>query len=333
MRELAAPRRFNLTAALAVAAVADLLFHRLGERLFFPQHPTGLQGVAAVLGRFAFHLGGVLGLLVLVTALVLLIRRDEFFPRAMRVAVAIIGVVFAGVAAVGILFLQLPDQFLVHLKTSQAFLAWFVSLATWRAPGSPRAKLGVTLFALPPMLHAVALFASRMRGTPPVAVELGQAAEVCALLGGALAPLLLAPDPATGKRGLVGAGAAAGVLTLAVLLAALVSRFDLVQTLALYGFRLDLPTLASPGAVTYVALVIAAFVGLVMATVWSLGDPGTRLVGYGLILTTAAGYQALSPNQVLFAACGLLALASGATHPAAVAPRAAPLLGAEAAGL
>ena len=67
-------------------------------------------------------------------------------------------------------------------------------------------------------------------------------------MAAALAPLLLGPEPAAGRRGLV--GAAAGVLTLTVLLVALVARFDLVQALTLYGFRLDLPPLASPGAVT-----------------------------------------------------------------------------------
>jgi hypothetical protein len=252
----------------------------------------------------------------------------------MRVAVAIIGVVFTGVAAVEIIFLQLPDQFLVHLKTSQAFLAWFISLAAWRTPGSLRSKAGVTLFALPPILHAFALFSGRAGGITPLGVGLGQAAEVCALLAGALAPLLVAPDPTTSNRVLVGAGAAAGVLTFGLLLAALITRFDLVQTLALYGFRLDLPPLASPGAVTYVALVIAAFMGLTMAVVWSLGDPGSRLVGWGLLLAATAGYQALTPNQVLFASCGLLALAMGTTsRPPAVVRRPAPLVGAEAAGL
>jgi hypothetical protein len=123
------------------------------------------------------------------------------------------------------------------------------------------------------------------------------------------------------------------VLTLAALLAALLTRFDLVQTLALYGFRLDLPQLASPGAVTYVALVMAAFIGLVMAIVWCLGEAGTRLIGYGLILVTAAGYQALWPNQVLFAACGLLAVAAGGTWSAVSGRREVPLVGAEAAGL
>jgi hypothetical protein len=324
-------RRLNLTAALAVAAAADLLLHRLLDRLFLPQHATGVARWAEDLGQFAFHLGGVLGLLVLVGALFSLLRRGDLFPRGMRYAVAIIALFFVTVAAAGILCLRLPDRYLVHLKTSHAFLSWFIALALWRGPGARRNKVGVTLFALPAMLQTVALFADRLGATPPLPAEIARAAEICALLAAALSPLLLGPDPTpeAKRRGLWGAGA--GVLTLAVLVVALVGRFDLVQTLTLYGFRLDLPPLASPGAVTYVALVIAAFVGLAMSAVWTLGEPSTRLVGYGLLLTGAAGYQALSPSHVVFAVCGLLAMAAGVSRPPVTAP--APLLRAEAAGL
>jgi hypothetical protein len=326
-------RRLNLTAALTVAAAADLLLHRLLDRLFLPQHPTGLASLASDAGRFAFHLGGVLGLLVLVGALALLLRRGDLFPRPMRYAVGCIAVFFVAVAAVGILLLQLPDRYLIHLKTSHAFLAWFIVLALWRSPGPRRGKLGVTLFAVPAILQAFALFTDRMGWAPPLPAEIARAAEICALLAGALAPLLLGPEPTTRRRGLL--GAAAGVLTLAVLLATLIARFDLVQALTLYGFRLDLPPLAGPGAVTYVALVIAAFVGLAMSVVWTLSDRSTRLVGYGLLLTAAAGYQALSPSHVVFAACGLLAMATAVGRPGAPAPSRSPssIFGAEAAGL
>jgi len=144
-----------------------------------------------------------------------------------------------------------------------------------------------------------------------------------------LSPILLAPESSSGKRGAL--GAIAGMLTLGGLLAALVTRFDLVQTLALYGFRLDLPPLATSGAVTYVALVVASFVGLAISIVWNLSEgEGARLVGYGLILVASAGYQTVAPNQLLFATCGLLALASGAAQPA---HEPAPLMGAAAAGL
>lgn len=323
-------RPFNLTAALAVVAVADLVLHRLIERLFLPRQPSGLALFTGEAGRFAFHLGGVLGLVIVIVTLFNSLRRGDMFPRSMRFAVASIGLFFVVTTGMAVLALPLPEQFMVHLiKTSHAFLAWFIMLALWRAPGSARLKAGVTLFALPAILHAIALFCDRLGWLRPFPGELARAAEICALAAAALSPLLLSPEPASGKRG--AAGAVVGVLTLAVMLSALLLRFDLVQTLALWGFRLDLPPLATPGAVTYVAMVIASFVGLSISIVWNLLDRGGgRLVGYGLILLGAAGYQTLAPNQVLFATCGLLALGAG-TIRAAAEP--APVMGAAAAGL
>ena len=79
------------------------------------------------------------------------------------------------------------------------------------------------------------------------------------------------------------------------------------------------------------ALVVASFVGLSISIVWNLSEgAGARLVGYGLILLASAGYQTVAPNQLLFATCGLLALATAAAHPA---HEPAPLMGAAAAGL
>lgn len=303
--------RFNLTAALAVAALAELVLHRLIERLFLPQQPSGVARVAADIGRFAFHLGGVLGLVVLVYALAVAVRRDQLFPRSMRFAVGIIALFFVTLAGIGVLFVPLPERFLIHLKTSHAFLAWFIVIAAWRGPGAVRGKVAVTLFALPAVLHALALFCDRAGWAQHIPAELARAAEICALLAGLLAPLLLRPDVLT--RGQLAAGAAAGLGTIVALVVALATAFDQVQTLALYGFRLDLPPLATPGALTYAALVIGAFAGLAVCITWSLpGAGGGRLIAYGLLLTGAAGFQTLSPSQVLFATCGLLAMATGA---------------------
>jgi hypothetical protein len=325
-------RRLNLTAALAVIALADLVLHRLLERLFLSQHPTGLAHFAADAGRFAFHLGGVLGLALVVATLFGSLRRGDLFPRSMRFAVASIGLFFVITSGMAVLALEITERymaFMIHLiKTSHAFLALFIVMALWRTPGLVRAKVGVTLFAVPSMLHAVALFCDRVGWGRVFPSELARTAEICALTAGAISPLLLSPEVASGKRGLIGAGV--GLLTLGGLLAALMTRFDLMQMLALYGFRLDLPQLATPGAITYVAMVIASFVGLSISIVWSLCEEGgSRLVGYGLILLVTAGYQTVAPNQLLFATCGLLALATGTAHPAR---ESAPLVGA-AAGL
>jgi hypothetical protein len=308
---MARERPLNLTAALTAAAVADLVLHRVISRLFLPQRPSdAVSRLATEAGRFAFHLGGVLGIVVVATALVLGLRRSGLFPRSMTVAVGVVALFFVTFATLGTVFLELPERFLVYLKTSQAFLACFIAAALWRGQTAVRAKVGVTLFALPPQLQAVALFAERAGWGGPFAGELARAAEICALFAGALAPYLVAPEPLTGGRRAAGLTAGAGMLAFLIVMLAI--RFDVVQALALYGFRLDLPALGSAGALTYTGLVIAAFVGLSMAIVWALLDAGARLVGYGLVLVAAAGYQAIAPNQVLFATGGLLALAAGA---------------------
>jgi hypothetical protein len=326
-------RRFNLTATLAVVAVADLILHRLIERLFLPQHPTGFALVASGAGRFAFHLGGVLGLVLVSVTLFHSLRRGGLFPRSMRFAVGSIGVFFVITSAIAVLALPLPERLMVQMihliKTSHAFLTWFIILALWRAPGPVRGKAGLTLFGLPAILHAVALFCDRVGWGQPFPSELARAAEICALTAGALSPLLLPSESPSRRRTL--AGATVGILTLAALVVALVVRFDLVQMLALYGFRLDLPQLTTPGAVTYVAMVIASFVGLAISVVWTLPEPGSgRLVGYGLVLLGAAGYQTLAPNQVLFATCGLLAVGAGILQ---LGAEPAPVITAAAAGL
>ena len=326
-------RRLNLTAALCVVALADLVLHRLVERLFLSQHPTGLGRLAAESGRFAFHLGGVLGLAVVAATLYDGLRRTDLFPRSMRFVVGSVGLFFVVTSAAVVLTLDITERymdFMIQLiKTSHAFLAVFIALALWHTPGSVRARAGVTLFALPSMLHAVALFCNRVGWGRLFPSELARTAEICALAAGALSPLLLTPDVRSGKRGL--AGAVVGVATLGGLLAALLNRFGLMQMLALYGFRLDLPQLATPGAITYVAMVIASFVGLAVSIVWTLSErAGARLVGYGLVLLICAGYQTVAPNQILFATCGLLALAQGTLHPA---KDPAPLVSAAAAGL
>src|SRR3954469_20538479 len=110
-------RPFNLTAALAVVAVADLALHRLVERLFLPQHPTGFLRVLGEAGRFAFHLGGVLGLVVVVVALLSYLRRPELFPRSMRFAFGSIALFFVVAEAVAVLALPapLPEPSMVYL--------------------------------------------------------------------------------------------------------------------------------------------------------------------------------------------------------------------------
>ena len=69
----------NLTAVLAVAALADLLLYRLASHVFLPSQPAwGMARVLSDLGLFMSNLGGVLGVvLVAVEGAPLAIRKSE----------------------------------------------------------------------------------------------------------------------------------------------------------------------------------------------------------------------------------------------------------------
>src|SRR5438045_1196246 len=114
---------FNLTATLAVAAIADLVLHRLIEQLFLPSQPMGAARAAAELNRFAFHLDGVLSLVLVIMSLVSALRRGQLFPASMRFAVTPVALVFTVFATIDILSLSLPEWIAIYLKTSHAFLS------------------------------------------------------------------------------------------------------------------------------------------------------------------------------------------------------------------
>src|SRR5262245_27465784 len=165
------------------------------------------------------------------------------------------------------------------------------------------------------MLHAAALFADRMGWNGPVVVELARVGVMMALVAAAVSPLLL-PTPRW-QGWYRWFGLAAGLAAAALLALALLNELDLVQSVALYGFRVDLPAPLSPGGIAYAALFVCAFAGLLVAVVWTVGEGGpSRLLGYGLVLVGAAGFQASTPNQILFATVGLLAMALGAVRTA-----------------
>lgn len=306
-------RAINLTAALALAALGDLVLHRVASRLFLGQRPTGLGRVVADAGLFASYLGAILGLGLLGVALAGAFRRNELFPRSMRLTVGTVAIFFVVLGAVRLFSAPMPERFLVHLKTGQAFLAWFIAAALWRAPVGGRVKLGVTLFALPAVLHAASLFGERMGLAQAAAFDLARAAELTALVAAALSPFLLAGERQLGLRRAL--GLAVGIVVLTTVVTAMALAFDLVHGLALYGWRLDLPAPLTAGALAYAALFAAAATGLAIGLVWTLGERGAgRLCGWGLLLIAVAGFQTVAPNPILFATCGLLGVALGAVR-------------------
>ncbi len=319
----AVPATINLTAALALAALVDLALHRVAGRLFFPSSMQGtLLGRALHgLGVFSSHLVGILGVLLFALAFLGVMRRRELFVRGMRLSAGAFGLILAALLVLGLALPQVPSRLVLHLKSTFAFFSWVVAFAASRAPSPWRTKLGVTLFAFPGILHAAAMFAAYVGWGRPelLPADLARAGELCALAAAAACPLLLPAPRASGRRRavalLVGGAAAIAVGV------ALVTRFDLVQTVALYGLRLELPGPGAPGAGLYFALVVLATFGVLTYLLLALAPvpPGaraggaepSRLCGYGVLLLVCAGYQIGGPSELAAAACGLLALALG----------------------
>jgi hypothetical protein len=306
----------NLTAILAALAVVDLVLDRLLVRLFLP--PTGASGWGQVLSGSALYvsyLAGALALLVFSSSFIGLLRRRELFPPSMRFLVSVLALFCVALLALCVSRFVVSGRMFVQLKTSQAFLSWLIALAVWRAPISIRARIGVSLFALPAVLHTTALFVNELgrARTGNLAANLARIGELTAFIAAGAAPLLLPPS----LRGARFAPVAwlLGILAVSVLVAGTLIKFDLVQLLALYGLRLDLPPLASQGALAYVMLLGLALMGTFLVVLPGLGaGPSDRLVAYGVIMLVTSGYQIASPSDLGVAVCGLLALAVGVTR-------------------
>ncbi len=305
------PLQPNLTGVLALTALADLLLYRLAAHVFLPAQSTScLARVLWDTGAFAANLGGVLGLVLIVTALVRALRGETLFPRSMRITVSAVALFFVVLAGLGVSSADGNGRFLAHLQISRAFLALFLVVGLLRAPGPGRAKLGVSLLAFPGVLQAAALFLDNRPWAPGLAGQLVRAADLLALVGAALSVALLLPRPCRGWR--LALAALAGSLALGASSWAVVRHFGAVQLIALYGFRLDLPALTSPAGWLYAGLLVAAVTGLSAAAAGCLVGPGSsRLLAYGLILVGVAGHQPVASNMALFALCGLFAVALG----------------------
>lgn len=305
------PLQPNLTGVLALTALADLLLHRLAAHIFLPaQGASGLARLFGNTGLFAANLGGVLGLILVITALLRALRGETVFPRSMRITVSAVALVFVMLAGLGVFSADGNGRFLAHLQISLAFLSVFLVTGAWRTSGSGRGKLGLTLLALPGIMQAAALFLDNRPWAPGLPGQLVRAADVLGLLGLAVAPLLLVPRPWRGLRLLSALGAGAGAVGAALWVVS--HRFDIVQLVALYGFRLELPGLTAPMGWLYAGLVVASLAGLTSASIGCLiGPASSRLRAYGLVLIAAAGHLAVASNLAIYSLSGLIALSLG----------------------
>lgn len=307
-RRLPAP---NLTALLALSALGELIFYRVLNTAFLPARPAtwGQQWLVGF-GAFIANLSGVLALLLVVFGLVRALGSNQVFPRSMRITVSTIGIFFSALAAMGVLWLLVTPRYHVHLRISHGFLVLFLMLGVWHGARSQRAKVAITLFALPMVLEAVAIFFHRMAWTRIEPVSIVRFAHAITWIAMCGAPILLAPK-------LRGAWHAAVMLVSGLLLGAGLGvatalSFDVVQAVAFYGLRIDLTGLSSSAEVLFTGALVVALSSLGAAAAACLVVPGpSRLVGLGLVLIAVSGQDLSSVRPAMFTLCGLLALVMG----------------------
>jgi hypothetical protein len=301
--------RLNLTALLALSALAELIFYRILSAIFLPsQNGTVAERWAAGTAVFVSNFSGILAWLLATAALVHALRSDQIFPRSMRITVSTVGVFFAALAGLGVLWILAP-RYYVHLRISHGFLVLFLALGVWHGERPWRSKLAITLFAIPIILQATALFTHRMGWTRLDPAQLIRAGNAITLAAMTATPVLVAPWP--WRKAQIAVTVLVGTLVAAALSAATVLRFDLVQAVAYYGLRIDLTGLGSSAEQLYTGALIAAFACLAATTAGCLMGKGTsRLAGWALLLLGVAGMEVGSPKPALFTLCGLLALAA-----------------------
>jgi hypothetical protein len=301
----------NLTAALVVVAVLDLVIDRLMGRLFVaPGCRTGWGCLWLGTGPFLLHLTGALALIVAAGGIAGHLKRGELFPKGMRLTIAALSMVFLLLLALSLVVGRVPERYHVHLETSYGFVVVLLAMSfVGSKAASTRTRAGFVLFVLPALLHMGALVAARagwMRNQSVRPEHLTLAGELALLLAALSAPLLLVPRGVPHAFISTGLALAAGVS--AFFFVAYLGRTDLVQTVALYSVHLELPRAMSPLG----ALYVLALFGFVTALVILLLSPGApRLAGLGMCLIGVGGYQSASPVALAISLCGFLALATG----------------------
>jgi len=302
----------NLTAVLALAAVADLVLYRLGSHVFLPSQPSwGAARVLSDIGFFMSNLGGVLGVVLVVMVLLHALRSDTIFPRSMRITVSTIGIFFVSLSVIGVLALPVPDRYIAYLLISHAFLSGLVAVGLWHRRCPVRLKLALTLFAAPIVLQTATKFCERMGWSPMLMSHCARVAQASVFFGLLLAPVLVPSRPLRALQ--VAFMLGVGIISFCLLSLAMVRYFGLAQVVALYGLRFDLPSVAGVVGIAYAAMVVAAYASVAAAAAACLaGQAVSRLLGYGLLLLATTGHQIVATNQTLFSLCGLCALALGA---------------------
>jgi hypothetical protein len=327
------PPHGNLTAALVAVGALELVVNRwLGHLFTVPTCHTTLGCLALRLGPFLLYLTGILATVVVAGGVGGHLLRGELFPRGIGftmgghilatvrlVAIGALTLVFVALLDLSLVLGHVPAGYVTHLKTSFGFVIAMVALAFMVSLSvSARARVGLVLFVLPPLLNVAAFVATQASWwrsgwlQPDQLTGLG---EVILIVAAATSPLTLVPGHLKANRLAPALGLAAGLTTFFVVAA--VGRPDLVQALGLYGLHLDLPRMWSVMGVGYT---LALFGFTVTLVVLLLGAGPNRLAGLGLALVALGGYQTASPVELALTLAGLVVLATGLTR-AAASPR------------
>jgi hypothetical protein len=301
----------NLTAALVVVAVIDLVVDRLMGRLFLsPGCRTQLGCLWLRTGPFLLHLTGTLALIVVAGGIAGHLKRGELFPKGMRLTIAALSMVFLLLLSLSLVLGRTPERYHVHLETSYGFVLALLALSfAGSKAASARTRTGFVLFVLPALLHIGALVAARagwmvhQAFNPELMTSVG---ELILLLAALAAPLLLVPRGLPHALISTALALAAGVS--AFFFVAYLGRTDLVQTVVLYSVHLELPRALSLMGALYV-LALFGFISALVMLLLSRGP--TRLAGMGMCLIGIGGYQTASPVALAISLCGFLALATG----------------------
>jgi len=329
-RSLAAASRFNLTAALALVALCELVYHRVGAQLYLPyvglsrNLNVGLEG----LSTFVSHLAGLLGLLVLLNTLLVKDNRRHLFPVPMRVALIVVSAFFFFFAIRGVVG-QLGERTFTQLKIGHMFLSLFLLAGLWVGnntrdldKGSDsqtypkaglRGRMAATALILPFIANTLAFTLGRFFWTHTSSASRAaqNVAEISALVAPGAAFLLIAGSTSRNRKHKALA-AVTGIVFLTVGFALTYSRFDLLQTVILHGFRLQLPVPQTPVAQLLNGLFVISLAACVYATILLLcTGRAARLSGYGLVLVLCGGFQATSALHLVLSLCGLFALCLG----------------------
>ena len=212
------PPHGNLTAALVAVASAELVVNRLLGHLFTtPSCHSVLGCVALRMGPFLLYLTGVLAVIVIGGGVAGHLVRGELFPRGMRITIGALSTVFLALLAASLVAGQAPARYETHILTSFGFVAAMVALAFLVSPSAgARGRIGLVLFALPPLLHVTSFIASRAlwwHAGWPSADALAVAGEVALLFAALGAPFFLLPTPVSWSRLAPALAMAAGVGT------------------------------------------------------------------------------------------------------------------------